>query len=123
MYTVIVLYCDLLDSAALEAHPHQISRRKSSHPDIPLSCTRWQLPPSHRGHPQLFSALLVATLKPQSIKVYMYNVRNLHLEHGFPDPLPDALQLCRLLGGIKRLKTLACQSLHPSSGDPTTYFT
>ena len=38
----------------------------------------------------LFSTFLAATLKPQSIKVYLYGVLNLHLEHGFPDPLPDA---------------------------------
>ena len=52
----------------------------------------------------LFTTFLSATLKPQSIKVYLYGVRNLHLEHGFPDPLPEARQLRRLLHGIKRLK-------------------
>ena len=52
----------------------------------------------------LFTTFLASTLKPQSIKVYLFGVRNLHLEHGFPDPLPDALQLRCLLRGIKRLK-------------------
>ena len=52
----------------------------------------------------LFATFLSATLKPQSIKAYLYSVRNLHLEHGFPDPLPEARQLRRLLRGINRLK-------------------
>jgi len=61
----------------------------------------------------LFSTFLAATLKPQSIKVYLYGVRNLHLEHGFPDPLPDALQLHHLLRGIKRLKGASLDSRLP----------
>ena len=30
-----------------------------------------------------FTTFLASTLKPQSIKVYLFGVRNLHLEHGF----------------------------------------
>ena len=52
----------------------------------------------------LFATFLATSLQPQSIKVYLFGVRNLHLEHGFPDPLIDALQLRRLLWGIKRLR-------------------
>lgn len=55
----------------------------------------------------LFTTFLASSLKPQSIKVYLFGVRNMHLEHGFPDPLSDALQLRRLLRGIKRLKGVA----------------
>jgi len=61
----------------------------------------------------LFRTFLAATLKPQSIKVYLYDVRNLHTEHGFPDPLPDALQLRRLLWSIKRLKGASPDSRLP----------
>lgn len=61
----------------------------------------------------LFATFLATTLKPQSIKVYLYGVRNLHLEHGFPDPLADALQLRRLLRGIKRLKGVSPDSRLP----------
>ena len=49
----------------------------------------------------LFTTFLASTLKPQSIKVYLSGVRNLHLEHGFADPLSGALQLHCLLRGIK----------------------
>jgi len=61
----------------------------------------------------LFRTFLAAILKPQSIKVYLYDVRNLHTEHGFPDPLPDALQLRRLLRSIKRLKGASPDSWLP----------
>ena len=61
----------------------------------------------------LFTTFLASTLKPQSIKVYLSGVRNLHLEHGFPDPLSDALQLRRLLRGIKRLKGASRDSRLP----------
>ena len=52
----------------------------------------------------LYATFLATTLQPQSIKVYLFGIRNLHVEHGFPNPLTDALQLRRLLRGIKRLK-------------------
>jgi len=61
----------------------------------------------------LFSTFLAATLKPQSIKVYLYSVLNLHLEHGFSDTLPDALLLRHLLRGIKRLKGASPDSQLP----------
>lgn len=61
----------------------------------------------------LYTTFLAYTHKPQSIKVYLYGVRNLHLEHGLPDPLTDALQLRRLLRGIKRLKGSAVDSRLP----------
>ncbi len=61
----------------------------------------------------LFATFLASSLKPQSIKVYLYGVRNLHLEHGFPDPLTDALLLRRLLRGIKRLKGTSSDSRLP----------
>ena len=51
----------------------------------------------------LFATFLAKSHKPQSIKVYLYGVRSLHLQHGFPDPLTDAIQLRRLLRGIKRV--------------------
>ena len=41
-------------------------------------------------------------MRPQSIKVYLYTVRNLHLEHGLPSPLDSCFQLERLMRGIKR---------------------
>ena len=52
----------------------------------------------------LFTTYLASSLKPQSIKVYLYGIRSLHLDHGFPDPLAHALHLRRLLRGIKRTK-------------------
>ena len=51
----------------------------------------------------LFATFLTHRLKPQSNKVYLLAVRNLHLEHGLPDPITDALNLCRLMRGIKRV--------------------
>ena len=50
----------------------------------------------------LFAAYLTFSLSPQSIKVYLYTVRNLHVENGLPNPLTNCLQLRRLLHGIKR---------------------
>lgn len=49
----------------------------------------------------LFTVYLIFSLKPQSIKVYLYGERNLHLENGFTNPLQDSLQLYRLLQEIK----------------------
>lgn len=37
----------------------------------------------------------------QSIKVYLFAIRNLHLEQGLANPLEDATHLCSLLRGIK----------------------
>lgn len=72
--------------------------------------------PASEGSLMLFATFLASALKPQSIEVYLYGVRNLHLENGFPDPLADALQLCHLLQCIEWLKgappwTLSFQSL------------
>ena len=50
----------------------------------------------------LFATYLTYRLKPQSIKVYLYAVRNFHIEHGLPNPLQDCIQLQRLMRGIKR---------------------
>ncbi len=61
----------------------------------------------------LYATYLAATIKPQSIKVYLYGVRNLHIENGFPCPLQGALQLRRLLRGIKRVKGLSPDSRLP----------
>ena len=52
----------------------------------------------------LYASFLARTLKPQTIKVYLSAVRNMHLEHGLPDPLVDALNLRRLMRGIKRVQ-------------------
>ena len=51
----------------------------------------------------LFSIYLARSLKPQSIKLYLYGVRTLHLDWGFPDPLEGASRLQILLRGIKRV--------------------
>ena len=51
----------------------------------------------------LFSTYLARSLKPQSIKLYLYGVRTLHLDWGFPDPLEGASRLQILLRGIKRV--------------------
>ena len=50
----------------------------------------------------LFSTYFARKLKPQSIEVYIFAIRNLHLEQGLPDPLLHATGLRRLLWGIKR---------------------
>ncbi len=41
----------------------------------------------------LYVTYLAATIKPQSIKVYLYGVRNLHIENSFPCP-PAQLRPC-----------------------------
>ena len=50
----------------------------------------------------LFATYLARSMKPQSIKVYLYRVRTLHLDWGFPDTLDGAHRLRLLLRGIKR---------------------
>ncbi len=50
----------------------------------------------------LFATYLTCRLKPASIKVYLYAVRNFHVENGLPNPLENCLQLQRLMRGIKR---------------------
>ena len=51
----------------------------------------------------LFATYLAQSHKPQSIKLYLSAIRMLHLEHGLPDPTRDALNLRRLMRGIKRV--------------------
>ncbi len=72
------------------------------------SSTAWQRPLSG-----WLSRRASPSLKPQSIKVHLYGVRNLHIENGFPCPLQGALQLRRLLQGIKRVKGLSPDSRLP----------
>ena len=68
---------------------------------------------NHTGNPLpaseetllLFATFLTYRLKPRSIKVYLFAVRNLHIEQGFPNPLEGCLQLERLMRGIKRVYT------------------
>ena len=69
---------------------------------INFTLTYSQLHPN--GSLMLYASFLARTLKLQSIKVYLSAVRNLHLEHGLPDPpMSDALNLRRLMRGIKRV--------------------
>ena len=75
--------------------------------------TDGSLLPASEDTLMLFATSLATTLKPQSIKVYLYGVRNLHLEHGFHDPLANTLQLRRLLRGIKRLKGVPADTRLP----------
>ncbi len=72
-----------------------------------------QLLPESEETLMLFATYLAPSQKPQSIKLYLYAVRNLHLEHGQPDPLTDATNLRRLLRGIKRMKGTAPDSRLP----------
>ena len=61
----------------------------------------------------LFATYLAQHLKPQSIKLYLSAIRNLHLEHGLPDPTTDALNLPRLMRGIKRVHGCTVDSRLP----------
>ena len=51
----------------------------------------------------LFATYLTHTHKPQSIKLYLSAIRTLYLEHGLPDPTSEAVNLRRLMRGIKRV--------------------
>ena len=62
-----------------------------------------------------FASFFAHSLKPQSIKVYLYGVHTLHLDWGFPDPLEGAVRLCLLLRGTKRV-----HGCRPDSHLPTT---
>ena len=65
---------------------------------------------NHMGNPlpasqetlMLFAAYLTYSLAPASIKIYLYAVRSFHLEQGFPSPMDNAVDLQRLMRGIKR---------------------
>ena len=50
-----------------------------------------------------FAASLTRSVKPCTIKLYLSAVRNLHLEHGHPDPIPESTLLRRVLKGICRV--------------------
>ena len=73
--------------------------------------------PASENTLMLFATFLTHKLKPQSIKVYLLAVRNLHLEHGLPDPTADALNLRRLMRGIKRVH--GCPTDHRLPITPT----
>ncbi len=72
-----------------------------------------QLLPASEDTLMLYTTFLSATLKPQSIKVYLYGVRNLHLQHGHEDPLINATNLQCLLRGIKRVNGVSPDSRLP----------
>ena len=61
----------------------------------------------------LYVTFLSQSIKPQSLKVYLAAIRNLHLESGFPSPLDSADKLRRLLRGIKRVHGLSRDSRLP----------
>ena len=50
----------------------------------------------------LFVSFLADSIQHSSIKVYLFAVRSLHIERGFPDPLLNCLRLQRVLRGVKR---------------------
>ena len=52
----------------------------------------------------LYATFLSYSLKPQSIKVYLSAIRNLHLQHGHANPMDNTPQLRSLLRGMKRLQ-------------------
>ena len=54
--------------------------------------------------------LLPTSSSSQSIKLYLSAIRMLHLEHGLPVPTSDSLNLCRLMGSIKRVHGNAADS-------------
>ena len=58
----------------------------------------------------LYATYLPYTLKPQ---VYLFAIRNWHIEHGLPSPTDDAPQLRSLLRGIKRLHGCPADSRLP----------
>jgi len=51
----------------------------------------------------LFVPKLASRIQPQSIPVYLSAILALHIAHGCPNPLDDALQLCQTVRGINRL--------------------
>ena len=65
------------------------------HPDgSPCPVEEWTL--------CLFVSFLADSIQHASIKVYLSAIRSLHIEQGFPDPLPNCLRLQRVMRGIKR---------------------
>ena len=59
--------------------------------------------PASENTLMLFATYLTHTHKPQSIKLYLSAVRTLHLEDGQPDPKSEAVNLRRLMRGIKQV--------------------
>ena len=64
-----------------------------------------------------FCTHLVDRFHHSSIKVYLSAVRSLHIDYGFPDPLPTSLQLQRLLRGIKRHQGSNLTQCQPVTAD------
>ena len=50
----------------------------------------------------MFATFLANSIQYSSIKVYLFAVRALHIDQGFPDPLQNCLRLQRVIRGIKR---------------------
>ena len=50
-----------------------------------------------------FAAFLTRSVKPGTIKAYLSAVRNMHVEHGYPDPTLNAALLQRVMRGIGRV--------------------
>ena len=50
-----------------------------------------------------FAAFLTKSVKPGIIKAYLSAFRNLHVEHGYPDPTLNAALLQRVMRGIGRV--------------------
>ena len=63
----------------------------------------------------LFVPFPARTIQHSSIKVYSSEVRALHIEQGFPDPLMNCLRLQQVVRGIKR-----CQGSSSSNRLPIT---
>ena len=49
-----------------------------------------------------FAAFLTRTVRPQTIRIYVSAVRNLHIELGYEDPTTKTTLLPRVLRGIDR---------------------
>ena len=61
----------------------------------------------------LFASFLADSLRAASIKVYLWAVRSLHIEYGFPDPLLNCPRLQRVVRGIKRVQGSASSARLP----------
>ena len=76
------------------------AQRQFCNPDVSFSQSQPPLPASEQMLMR-FCTHLADRLHHSSIKVYLSAVRSLHIDYGFSDPLPNCLQLQRLLRGIK----------------------
>ena len=61
----------------------------------------------------LFTTHLPQTLKASSIKVYLADVRSLHIENVFANPLSNCLRLERVIRGIKRSQGISTRERLP----------